>query len=98
MINSLLPRLLDKAETPAMKFLLPTCFSGDAQFAAQHIQVNEETGELQTQEDQIIDAIVEMDLGSDEESTSLKKSVSFKSAKSTVASEEVSSFGSKTFQ
>ena len=100
-INSLLSRLMDKAETPAMKFLLPTCFSAEAQFAAQHIHVNKETGELQTQDDQIIDAIIEMDLGSDDESISSKKSVSFKSiksaAKSTVAS-EVSSFGSMTFQ
>ena len=67
--------------------------------------MNKETGELQTQADQIIDAIIEMDLGSDEESvSSSKKSVSFsakqtKSAvKSTVASEEVSSFGSTTFK
>mgnify|MGYP003406589375 FL=1 len=64
--------------------------------------MNDETGELQTQEDQIIATIMEMDLGSDEESVSSKKSVTFKSAKSsakvTVALDAVSSFGSKTFQ
>ena len=64
--------------------------------------MNDETGELQTQEDQIIATIMEMDLGSDEESVSSKKSVTFKPAKSstklTGASDAVSSFGSKTFQ
>ena len=101
-INSILPRLLGKAETQAMKLILPTCFSADAQFAAQNTQVNDETGELQTQEDQIIAMIMGMDLWSDEESVSSKKSVTFKSAKSsakvTVALDAVSSFGSKTFQ
>ena len=103
LINSLLPRLLRVAETSTMKFHLPTCFSADAQFAAVKIQVNNETGELQTHEDQMIEAIIEMDWGSDEESVSSKKSVSFSaksapSAATSTGASEVSSFGSKTFK
>ena len=108
-INSLLPRLLNKAESETMKFNLPTCFTSKAQFAATTVQWNEETGEVQTTDDKIIEAIIEMDLGSDEESAaSSKKSVSFKTksstksvksaVKSTDTSVDISSFGSKTFQ
>ena len=53
-----------------IKFHLPTCFTADAQFAAVKVQVNDETGELQTQADQLIEAIIEMDWGSDKESCS----------------------------
>ena len=103
-INSLLPRLLLKAATPAMKFHLPTCFSANAQFAAERVQWNTETGDLQSHDDQAIEAIIEMDLGSDEESvSSSKKSVSFstksvKSASKSTVGSDISSFGSKTFK
>ena len=67
-----------KAESPTMKFNLPTCFTTNAQFAAERVQVNKETGDVQTQEDQFIEAFIEIDLGSNEKSVSSSKiSVSF---------------------
>ena len=64
-----------------------------------------ETSNLQTQEDQIIETIIKMDLGSEEELISLsKKSISFSAksaksaAKSTVGSEDISSFWIKDIQ
>ena len=50
---------MHKAESPTMKFSLPTCFTANAQFAAERVQVNEETGDIQTQEDQIIESILQ---------------------------------------